>query len=68
MIIPEEWADRWLDAWSRRDVEAVLRLYGDEIVLHSPFAQVYARGGVVRGKGELRSYYEEINRRIVSVV
>jgi ketosteroid isomerase-like protein len=64
MIIPEQWADTWIDAWNRRDLEALLALYADDIQLRSPFAKVYAVSGVIKGKAELRTYWGEAMRRM----
>lgn len=56
---PVEFANRWISAWNRRDVDAVLSYYADEVVFSSPTALrvVPESGGVVRGKGALRSYW-----------
>ncbi len=56
---PVEFANRWISAWNRRDVETVLSYYADEVVFTSPTAQhlVPESGGVVRGKDALRSYW-----------
>jgi len=64
MIVPERWADEWLDAWARRDLDAILALYADNVEVRSPFAKVYAQGGSIRGKAALREYWQEIMRRI----
>jgi hypothetical protein len=42
---PKSYADQWVHAWNRHDVEAVL----DRVVPES--------GGVVRGKAALRDYW-----------
>ena len=49
----------WRDAWNRRDLDAVLELFDDDIIFTSPLAQkvVPASGGVVRGKAALRDYW-----------
>ena len=64
MIFPERWATQWIAAWNRRDLEALLALYADDIHLRSPFAKVYAKDGVVKGKADLRGYWGEAMRRI----
>lgn len=62
MSTPEArpFADRWIDAWNARDVEAVLTYYADNIVFTSPTAMrvVPQSGGIVSGKDALRSYWE----------
>ena len=64
MIIPDRWADQWIDAWNRRDLEGLLALYADNVQLRSPFAKVYAREGLIRNKAELRIYWGEVMQRI----
>jgi hypothetical protein len=64
MIFTDRWADQWIDAWNRQDLDALLTTYADEVELRSPFSKVYASGGVVRGKAALRSYWGEVMRRI----
>lgn len=64
MIFPAKWAEQWVAAWNARDLEALLALYGEDIQLRSPFAKVYARDGVIRGKAELRAYWGEVMRRM----
>jgi hypothetical protein len=68
MIAPDVLAERWLCAWDRHDIDALLELYNGDIQLRSPFAKVYAQSGIVRGKTELRAYYREIERRIPNLV
>ena len=64
MIFPANWAEQWIGAWNRLDLEALLSLYAENIQLRSPFAKVYARDGTIKGKGELRTYWGEAMRRI----
>lgn len=56
---PADFADRWVDAWNARDVEAVLRHYAEDVVFTSPTAMrvVPESNGTVRGKDALRSYW-----------
>ena len=56
---PTEFAGEWIRAWNRRDVEAVLVHYADDVLFTSPTAArvVPESGGVIRGKGALRSYW-----------
>src|SRR6478735_4822990 len=64
MIFPDRWADQWIDAWNRRDLEALLQLYSEDIQLRSPFSKVYAGDGIVKGKAALRDYWGEAMRRM----
>lgn len=50
----------WIDAWNRRDLEAILAHYAEEIEFQSPFALrlLDAKRGLVRGKASLRDYFQ----------
>lgn len=50
----------WLESWNQRDLEAVLGLFAEDAVFTSPLAAmlVEGSGGVIRGKDQLRSYWE----------
>ena len=53
------WAQQWIDEWNRRDVEAVLAHFADDVEFCSPLV-VSVTGeptGVVRGKDALRDYW-----------
>ena len=55
----ERIAEEWIDGWNRRDLEAILAHYADEIALSSPL--VIERGvndtGTIVGKVALRKYF-----------
>ena len=53
------WAEQWVDDWNRRDVEAVLAHFADDVEFSSPLVvEVMGHAdGVVRGKDELRRYW-----------
>lgn len=53
----EKFAERWADAWNRRDVEAVLAHFRDDIIFASPTALVVTGSPVVHGKNALRAYW-----------
>jgi len=51
-------AEAWVEAWNRRDIERVLALYADKFSFTSPTAlQVIGRATVV-DKGVLRDYWQ----------
>ena len=52
-------ADEWCAAWNRRDVDAVLTHFHDDVVFTSPYAAEFVPGsaGIVRGKAALREYW-----------
>jgi hypothetical protein len=56
---PHAFAGEWAAAWNRRDVEAVLVHFHDDVVFTSPVAAGIVPGsaGVVRGKAALRDYW-----------
>jgi hypothetical protein len=59
MAEPAGFAEEWAAAWNRRDVEAVLAHFHDDVVFTSPVAAEFAPGsaGVVHGKAALREYW-----------
>lgn len=56
---PSAFAAEWIEAWNRRDAEAVLRSYADDVVFTSPTAArvVPESGGTIAGKSALRAYW-----------
>ena len=52
-------AEDWSAAWNRRDLDAVLAHFHDDVVFTSPYAAEFVPGstGVVRGKAALREYW-----------
>ena len=56
---PVGFAAEWCAAWNRRDVDAVLAHFHDDVVFTSPVAAELVPGssGVVRGKAALREYW-----------
>lgn len=56
---PASFVDEWAAAWNRRDVDAVLAHFHDDVVFTSPIAAEISpgSGGVVLGKAALREYW-----------
>lgn len=54
-----DFSREWAAAWNRRDVEAILDHFHDDVVFTSPLARQlgYAEDGIVRGKAALRTYW-----------
>ena len=53
------WAQQWIEQWNRRDVEAVLAHFADDVEFCSPLV-VSVTGepsGIVRGTDALRDYW-----------
>ena len=53
----QRFAAQWAEAWNRRDVEAVLKHFHDDVVFTSPTALAVVGSPVVRGKSALRAYW-----------
>ena len=62
-----EFAARWAAAWNRRDVEAVLAHFHDDVVFTSPTALAVVGTPTVRGKAALRDYWNTAMERISSL-
>ncbi len=56
----------WIAAWNKRDLEAVLAHYTDDVAFSSPFVSQITgeRSGVLRGKSALRGYWEAALARL----
>lgn len=52
-------AQEWVDAWNRRDLEALPAHYADDVEFRSPVAArlLGDPSGMVRGKSNLRAYF-----------
>lgn len=63
---PAALAERWLAAFNRRDLEALLALYADDAVHHSPKLreQRPETEGRVQGKAALRAWWERSFARL----
>lgn len=61
---PRQFAREWADAWNRRDIEAVLAHFADDVVFTSPTALAITGSAVVRGKDGLRTYWNTAMARI----
>ena len=60
-------ARAWVDAWNRRDVEAVLAHYADDAVFISPKAERFVGSARVEGKAALRAYWQTALSHIESL-
>jgi ketosteroid isomerase-like protein len=66
----DEWcafAQEWAEAWSRRDIEAVLAHFHDDVVFTSPSALAVVGVPAVRGKAALRDYWNKALARVTSI-
>lgn len=59
-------ADHWIDAWNRHDLEAVLSHYAEDLEFCSPLIVDLAGepSGVLRGKPAVRAYWEKGLQRL----
>ena len=53
-------AERWVDAWNRRDLRALLAMYADTAEVHSPFVTLLSsvRDAALRGKAALEAHFQ----------
>jgi ketosteroid isomerase-like protein len=60
-----EFAERYYAAWNKRDLNAILALYADDIEFSSPYiaALGFSPDGVIVGKDMLRLYVEKALER-----
>jgi len=60
-------AEEWAAAWNTLDVERVLLRFDDHISFTSPTAQAVVGVATVRGKQDLRDYWNTALARVVSL-
>ncbi|HKT90488.1 MAG TPA: nuclear transport factor 2 family protein [Candidatus Sulfotelmatobacter sp.] len=60
-------ADRWIAAWNRKDVEAVLADFSEDVIFTSPRAKSAVGSSRVVGKSQLREYWTRSIARIQSL-
>lgn len=63
----EAFARQWVEAWNRRDLEAILSHFADEVTFISPKAEMVVGHSEVHGKSELRAYWERALKRITDL-
>ena len=63
----QRFAAHWAEAWNRRDVEAVLRHFRDDVVFASPTALAVVGSAVVRGKSALRDYWNQALTKVTAL-
>jgi steroid delta-isomerase len=54
----------WIDAWNRRDVDAVLKHYVDDALFVTPKGEIFAGTPVLKGKAELSDYWRRASAQI----
>ncbi len=63
----QTFARRWAEEWNRRDVEAVLAHFADEVEFTSPRAAATVGTATVHGKDALRAYWNAAMARIETI-
>jgi ketosteroid isomerase-like protein len=59
----QDFARSWIDSWNRRDLNAILSHYAEEIRFISPTARTVTGRATVEGHADLRAYWSEGLRR-----
>jgi steroid delta-isomerase len=60
-------AEEWIAAWNRRDVDAVLAHYADDAQFTSPVARAVVGRSVLRDRQELAAYWRGALARITTL-
>jgi hypothetical protein len=55
----QRFAEQWIDAWNRHDLDSILEHYAEEVDFFSPFAAklLHRADGRVQGRSALRQYF-----------
>lgn len=64
---PQAFAAAWAAAWNRKDVEAVLAHFDEQVQFSSPKAEVIVGTPVLHGKAALRAYWQQAVARIGTI-
>lgn len=64
----ERHAERWIAAWNRRDIDAVLADYADDACFVSPKALTFVGSARIEGKARLGAYWRAALERIPTLV
>jgi steroid delta-isomerase len=60
-------AHQWVDAWNRRDLDAVLEHYAEDASFRSPLAAVVTGSSLLQGRSAMRSYWRAGLERLRSL-
>jgi ketosteroid isomerase-like protein len=63
----DQFVAEWIEAWNRRDFDAVLEHFAEEVEFVSPTAAAVVGNAGVRGKDALRDYWRAALGRIGSL-
>lgn len=59
---PEAFANAWIDAWNRRDVDELVSHFTDDVRFVSPVAALRTGNSVVNGREALRTYWTGVHK------
>jgi ketosteroid isomerase-like protein len=62
-----EFAENWISAWNRKDVNAVLEHYVEDAIFVSPKAAIFVGNSVLKGKKALSQYWQLAARKIEKI-
>jgi ketosteroid isomerase-like protein len=62
-----EYARRWTEAWNRRDIDAVLEHFDEDVVFSSPRALQVEGIPTVHGRAAVREYWRTSLRQVESL-
>lgn len=61
------YAERWIESWNRRDIDAVLATFDENVDFTSPRAMATVAVATVRGTQALRSYWQAALAKVTSL-
>ena len=64
----DAYVSAWIDAWNRRDIEAVVEHFDDDVTFTSPVAATVTGNATVRGKDAIRAYWQAALARTTKLV
>ena len=61
-----KFAEEWIEAWNAHDLQSVLSHYTEDFEMSSPFIAAFVNepSGTLKGKAQVRAYWENALRRI----
>lgn len=66
-IDSKAFAERWISEWNRKDVEAMLSHFSEDVIFTSPRAKAILGSPRVEGKSRLREYWTKALDRIQTI-
>ena len=66
-IDSKAFADQWISEWKRKDVEAMLSHFSEDVIFTSPRATAIMGSPRVEGKSKLREYWTKAIDRIQTI-